>query len=170
MKIEKLEVTRLYLFCMIGRHCFLWNLFGGCLQMGVFENSGTSKSSIFNRVFHYKPSILRETPLFFGNTQMVGCFNQQAILPVRNVDRRRRRFRTVLASPPLRRSVVPRSYRAVAKGGWYTGKLAAKLKKDISWKIHGKIIENVFFFGGVRSLWIFLGEHGHDHQDSFSHH
>ena len=27
-------------------------------EMGVSENSGTSKSSHFNRVFHYKPSIL----------------------------------------------------------------------------------------------------------------
>ena len=32
--------------------------------MGVSENSGTPKSSIFNRVFHYKPSIL-EYPYFW---------------------------------------------------------------------------------------------------------
>ena len=35
-------------------------------HMGVSENSGTPKSSIFNRVFHYKPSILGYP--YFGNT------------------------------------------------------------------------------------------------------
>ena len=75
---------------------------------------------------------------------------------------RRRRFRTILASPPSRRLAVPRSQRAVfAKGGWYTGKLAAKLKKDIyiyiSWKIHGKIIEVIFFWGGVAEFVDFFG-------------
>ena len=34
--------------------------------MGVSENNGTSKSSILNRVFHYKPSILRY-PYFWKN-------------------------------------------------------------------------------------------------------
>ena len=32
--------------------------------MGVSKNSGTPKSSILNRVFHYKPSILGFLPLF----------------------------------------------------------------------------------------------------------
>ena len=32
---------------------------------GVSKNRGTPKSSIFNRVFHYKPSILGETPYFW---------------------------------------------------------------------------------------------------------
>ena len=40
--------------------------------MDVSENSGTPKSAIFNRVFHSKPSILGETPLIFGNTQIFG--------------------------------------------------------------------------------------------------
>jgi len=34
------------------------------------ENSGTPKSSIFNRVFHYKPSILGYPYGIFGNTHM----------------------------------------------------------------------------------------------------
>ena len=36
---------------------------------GVSKNNATPKSSIlnFNRVFHYKPSILGVFPLFFGN-------------------------------------------------------------------------------------------------------
>ena len=38
--------------------------------MGVSENSGTTKSSIFNRVFHYKPSILGY-PYFWFNTHII---------------------------------------------------------------------------------------------------
>ena len=34
------------------------------LYMGVSKYRGTPKSSHFDRVFHYKPSILGETPLF----------------------------------------------------------------------------------------------------------
>ena len=34
-------------------------------QMAVSENSGTPQIIHFNRVFHYKPSILGETPLFW---------------------------------------------------------------------------------------------------------
>ena len=40
-------------------------------HMGVSKNSGTPKSSHFNRVFPYTPSILGVFPLFFGNTHMV---------------------------------------------------------------------------------------------------
>ena len=38
--------------------------------MDVSENSGTLKSSHFNRAFHYKPSILGGFPLIFGNTHI----------------------------------------------------------------------------------------------------
>ena len=45
----------------------LWNK---CKDMGVSENSGFSPQIIhFNRVFHYKPSILGVPPIF-GNTHM----------------------------------------------------------------------------------------------------
>ena len=42
----------------------LWFFFGPGIHVGVSENRGTPKSSIFNNVFHYKPSILGfETPI-----------------------------------------------------------------------------------------------------------
>ena len=47
--------------------------------MDASENSGTPKSSIFNRIFHYKPSILGvflflETPIYW-NVSFPGCKN-----------------------------------------------------------------------------------------------
>ena len=42
---------------------------GNLQGMGVSQNNSTPKSSHFNRLFHYKPSILG-TPIF-GNTRMV---------------------------------------------------------------------------------------------------
>ena len=44
-------------------------------KMGVSENRGAPKSSILNRVFHYKPSIWGS--IIFGNTQMTqaSCFS-----------------------------------------------------------------------------------------------
>ena len=41
-------------------------------QMDVSENRGTPKSSIFNRVFHYKPSILEVFPLFLETPKYLG--------------------------------------------------------------------------------------------------
>ena len=47
------------------------NLSKGCLYVGVSKNSGFSPQIIhFNRVFHYKPSILRY-PYFWKHP----CFN-----------------------------------------------------------------------------------------------
>ena len=40
------------------------------INMGVSKNNGTPQIIHFNRVFHYKPSILG-IPLFFGNTHIV---------------------------------------------------------------------------------------------------
>ena len=41
------------------------------IEMDVSENSGFSPQIIhFNRVFHYKPSILEYCTFIFGNTQM----------------------------------------------------------------------------------------------------
>ena len=57
-----------------GIHCNIvvtWNLWFRHVQtnMGVSKNSGFSPQIIhFNKVFHYKPSILGETPLFLGST------------------------------------------------------------------------------------------------------
>ena len=48
--------------------------------MGV---SGPPKSSIFDRVFHYKPSILGYIPLFFGNTHIDQLgFSQKKFSPI----------------------------------------------------------------------------------------
>ena len=43
--------------------------------MDVSENRGTPQIIHFNRVFHYKPSILGYIPLFLGNTQMPRSFS-----------------------------------------------------------------------------------------------
>ena len=43
-------------------------------HMGVFLNGGTPKSSIFNRVFHYKPSILRYPYFWKPPYRKVACF------------------------------------------------------------------------------------------------
>ena len=55
----------------VGNHFFWWLV---NLNMDVSENSGTPKSQIihFNRVFHYKPSILGYP--YFGNTHMLDLF------------------------------------------------------------------------------------------------
>ena len=39
--------------------------------LGVSKNNGTPQISHFNRAFHYKPSILGETPLFKETTHLV---------------------------------------------------------------------------------------------------
>ena len=39
--------------------------------MDVSKNSGTPKSSHFNRVFHYKPSVLGYIPLFLETAILV---------------------------------------------------------------------------------------------------
>ena len=44
----------------------------GSRHMHVSENSGTPKSSHFNRVFQYKPSILGVLPLFLETPKWVG--------------------------------------------------------------------------------------------------
>ena len=37
---------------------YVFFLYSSIIHMGVSINGGTPKSSIYNRVFHYKPSIL----------------------------------------------------------------------------------------------------------------
>lgn len=125
------------------------------------QQATTAHENWKTRGYQVIPFLHDRKTLFFWNLYGVpinGWLLQSTNHPSCPKRRFRRRFRTVLAFPPSRRSVVPRSYRAVAKGGWYTGKLAAKLKKDISWKIYGKIIEIMcFFLGGCAEFVDFFG-------------
>ena len=57
--------------------------------MGVSENSGTPKSSIFNRVFHYKPSILGY-PYFWKHPYIDLNFSCRTELFPERGDRRRK--------------------------------------------------------------------------------
>ncbi len=54
--------------------------------MGVSKNNGTPKSSHFNRVFHYKPSILGVFPLFFVQHPYVEVSERSGACHVRTVN------------------------------------------------------------------------------------
>ena len=61
--------------------------------MDVSEHSGTPKSSLFNRVFHYKPSILGYP--IFGNTHITHKEDSQGAGPGEWLEVVRQRYSTV---------------------------------------------------------------------------